>query len=79
MLRCFVRVVPRDAWLDWYVACGRNYLAALARKYQPEINRLRAKLRRVRLPSEGAKVQAEIDRLELEWEKARGDAEGALF
>ncbi len=55
------------------------YMAALTRKYQPEIKRLRSKLGRTRLPSEAAKIQAEIDRLVLEWEKARGGAEGALF
>jgi hypothetical protein len=65
---------------DGFRAGGhRDYLAALARKYEPEIKRLRTKLRRTRLPSDRAKMQAEIDRLALEWEKARADAEAAHF
>lgn len=65
---------------DGFRAGGhRDYLAALARKYEPEIKRLRRKLLRARLPSDRAKIQAGIDRLALEWEKARADAEGALF
>ena len=65
---------------DGFRAGGhRDYLAALARKYGPEIERLRRKLRRSRLPSDRTKTQAEIDRLALEWEKARAGAEGAHF
>jgi len=72
--------VPTIPTNDGFRAGGhRDYLAALARKYQPEIKRLRSKLRRSRLPSDRAKIQAEIDRLALEWEKARVDAEGAHF
>jgi hypothetical protein len=56
-----------------------DYLAALTRKYQPEINQLRAKLRRTRLRSKSTEIQTEIDRLELEWKKARDGAEEALF
>ena len=73
-------LVPTMPTNDGFRAGGhRDYLAALARKYQPEIKRHRTKLRRTRMPSDRAKIQAEVDRLVLEWEKARADAEGAHF